>query len=215
MANRNENNELEEEKLYQFLTKTIAFVWAYSFIRPGVNALRTPLYPEMIRLVNHEEVTFDDYKLEMSEVDNGIRNYIFTNGRPITRSMLAWWMYQDENQELLDIKTKLEIEHIYPKKRQEHEKSLSSRNVLERLGNKALLEEKINIRASDYRFEDKVKYYKGFTTDRGVVKQGTKNNELVNLANTHNDYNEEAIQSRTEDMYTSFLAFVQKENLFK
>ena len=40
---------------------------------------------------------------------------------------------------------------------------IRDRNV-EILGNKVLLEKRLNIRASDYRFVDKVKYYKGFTT---------------------------------------------------
>ncbi len=215
MSNRNNENELDEEKLYVFLNKTIAFIWAYSFIRPGVNALRTPIYPEMINIVNGAEISFNDYLLNENEVDNGIRNYIFTNGRPITKSMLAWWMYQEPNQELININTKLEIEHIYPKKRQENEKSLSDKNSLEKLGNKALLEEKINVRASDYRFTDKAKYYNGFENDKGVYKNGTQDEELVKLASKYQDYTEENILNRTEQIYSHFIKFVKAQNLFK
>ena len=215
MTNRTEENRLDEEKLYTFLNKTIAFIWAYSFIRPGVNALRTPIYPEMINIVNGVDISFTDYLLNEKEVNNGIRNYIFTNGRPITKSMLAWWMYQNPKQELIDINIKLEIEHIYPKKRQENEHSLSDKNVLEKLGNKALLEEKINIRASDYRFSDKAKYYNGFENDKGVYKKGTKDEELVDLASRYNDYTEGNILDRTEQIYTQFIKFVKEQNLFK
>ena len=40
-----------------------------------------------------------------------------------------------------------------------NDKTLSDKNNLESLGNKVLLEKGINIRAADYRFEDKKKYY--------------------------------------------------------
>ena len=52
MTNRDADGNLEETKLYDFLNKMIAFIWAYAIIRPGVNALRTPVYPEMINIVN-------------------------------------------------------------------------------------------------------------------------------------------------------------------
>ena len=215
MSNRTDNSELDEEKLYVFLNKTIAFIWSYAFIRPGVNALRTPIYPEMINIVNGEEISFSEYLMNESEVKAGIKNYIFTNGRPVTKSMLAWWMFQDSEQELMRLDTKLEIEHIYPKKRQENENSLSDKNNIEKLGNKALLEENINIRASDYRFADKAKYYKGFFNDKGIYKEGTKDNELIKMATEYGDYTEQNILNRTEQIYTEFIRFVKKQNLFK
>ena len=214
MANKSDTNELDEEKLYNFLNKIIAFIWSYSFIRPGVNALRGPIYPEMINVVNGKEVSFKDNLLGETELSNAISNYIFTNGRPITKSMLAWWMYETEGQELIKIGTKLEIEHIYPKKRQENEKSLSDKSILEKLGNKALLEEKINIRASDYRFVDKAKYYNGYDTDKGIHKNGTKDVELLNLAASYNDFTEQNIIDRTEKIYSEFIEFVRNQNLF-
>ena len=215
MSNRTDNSKLDEEKLYVFLNKTIAFIWSYAFIRPGVNALRTPIYPEMINIVNGEEISFSEYLMNESEVKAGIKNYIFTNGRPVTKSMLAWWMFQDSEQELMRFDTKLEIEHIYPKKRQENENSLSDKNNIEKLGNKALLEENINIRASDYRFADKAKYYKGFFNDKGIYKEGTKDNELIKMATEYGDYTEQNILNRTEQIYTEFIRFVKKHNLFK
>ena len=81
-------------------------------------------------------------------------------------SMLTWWAYEDDRQTLLPLETVLEMEHIYARNRQDKEKSLSNKKNLEALGNKALLEKKINIRASDYRFADKVKYYVGYENSR-------------------------------------------------
>ena len=172
-------------------------------------------HPEMINIVNGEESSFSEYLMNESEVKAGIKNYIFTNGRPVTKSMLAWWMFQDSEQELMRLDTKLEIEHIYPKKRQENENSLSDKNNIEKLGNKALLEENINIRASDYRFADKAKYYKGFFNYKGIYKEGTKDNELIKMATEYSDYTEQNILNRTEQIYTEFIRFVKKQNLFK
>lgn len=88
----------------------------------------------------------------------------------ITRSMLAWRAYNEENQQFISNDTTLEVEHIFSRQRQINEKTLSNKNNLESIGNKALLEKGINIRASDYRFEDKKKYYLGFKNDKGKVK---------------------------------------------
>ena len=86
----------------------------------SVNALRSPVYPEMINIISDLPVTFSGYKFEEDNVKNIMNGYVFTNGRPITKSILAWWAYTDQNQELISLDTNLEIEHIYSKKRQEN-----------------------------------------------------------------------------------------------
>ena len=37
---------------------------AYALIYPGVNALRTPFYPEMINVVENRPVTFEGFKFD-------------------------------------------------------------------------------------------------------------------------------------------------------
>ena len=76
-----------------------------------------------------------------------------------------------------------------------------------------MLEKNINIRASDYRFEDKKKYYLGFTNDKGKVKNGTIIAELQNLAKTLNDYKEDEIIGRKESIIESFIQFIVDNNL--
>ena len=78
--------------------------------------------------------------------------------------------YQDEAQVLLPLESVLEIEHIYARNRYDKEHSLTNPRNVEALGNKALLEKRINIRASDYRFDDKKKYYVGFENARKQMK---------------------------------------------
>lgn len=215
MKNKDENGLLDDTKFYNFLNKITAFIWTYAVVNPGVNALRTPVYAEMVNVVEGKDIEFAEFKFESELVKAKINNYDFTNGRPITKSMLTWWAFNDDAQSLLSLETVFEIEHIFARKRQENEKSLSSSKKLESLGNKALLEKKINIRASDYRFEDKTKYYRGFINDKGQVKEGTKIIELVNLANTKSDYTETDINNRDENIIDTFIDYLKKNNLTK
>jgi len=90
LHNKNGNNQLDEKPLEDFLDKTIAFIWAYAFTNPGVNALRTPIYAEMINIVNNKSVTFDEHKFDENTLRTTINNFEFNNLRPITRSMLTW-----------------------------------------------------------------------------------------------------------------------------
>lgn len=215
LHNKNGNNQLDEKPLEDFLDKTIAFIWAYAFTNPGVNALRTPIYAEMINIVNNKSVTFDEHKFDENTLRTTINNFEFNNLRPITRSMLTWWAFKDENQEIPKININFDIEHIFSKKRQENENTLSNTKLIESLGNKSLLEKTINIRASDYRFSDKIKYYKGFINDKGKKIEGTMISELIQLANTKTDFTEEDIIERNEKIVNGFINFLKQKKLLK
>lgn len=215
MQNKDQNNNLEDDKLYEFLNKITAFIWAYAIINPGVNALRTPVYAEMINIVENREVMFDEYKFEKELLRNSIENYGFWNQRPVTKSMLAWWAFQDKEQSLISLDNIYEIEHIYARNRQDKEKSLTNTKNIDALGNKAILEKRINIRASDYRFEDKKKYYEGYTNLRNQKKEGTLNNELIKLSNSKEDFTENDIVNRNNEIINSFIDFLEQNNLIK
>lgn len=192
-----------------------AFIWGYAVERPGVNALRSPIYPEMVRLVHDQPLTFENYLFDRQRIRELFLNYRFSNNRPITKSMLTWWAFQDPEQVLLDPETRIEVEHIYPRRRAEAERSLSDRKSLEALGNKAFLEKSVNIRASDYRFEDKRKYYEGFTSTNGKVHHGTVNHELRALASTQSDFTEADIQARNTRIIDGFMAFLDSHGLMQ
>ena len=177
--------------------------------------MRTPIYAEMINIVNNQDVTFNDFKFDEFAVRNIITNYGFWNQRPVTKSMLAWWAFEDKEQKLISIDDVFEIEHIYPKKRQEMEKSLTNDRYLDFLGNKALLEKKINIRASDYRLEDKKKYYNGYIDGRNQEKLGTQIKELRDLANEKIDFKETDIIERNKKIIDSFIENLRINNLLK
>ena len=100
-----------------------------------------------------------------------------------------------------------------PKNRYEKEKSLTDKRNLEKLGNKSLLEKKINIRASDYRFIDKIKYYEGFES-RGKIKEGIEMISLKKLANRA-DFVENDIIERNEMIINTFMNYLKENNLEK
>lgn len=215
MQNRDSEGLLDEDQFYRFLSKITGFIWTYAVTNPGVNALRTPVYAEMVSIVNSQPVTFVDFKFEADKVQSMFANFTFNNSRPITKSMLAWWTFQDDDQELFPLETVLEIEHIYARNRYDKDKSLTDVKNLEALGNKALLEKRINIRAADYRFEDKIKYYQGFVNSRNQKKEGTRNHELHHLSETLTDFTEKDILDRTEEIMAKFLDYLRENGLLK
>ena len=215
MHNRDSEGLLDEDQFYRFLSKITGFIWTYAVTNPGANALRTPIYAEMVSIVNSQPVTFVDFKFEADKVQSMFANFTFNNSRPITKSMLAWWAFQDDDQELFPLETVLEIEHIYARNRHDKDKSLTDVKNLEALGNKALLEKRINIRAADYRFEDKIKYYQGFVNSRNQKKEGTRNHELHHLSETLTDFTEKDILDRTEEIMAKFLDYLRENGLLK
>ena len=231
MANKDVQGHLDDDLFYIFLDKTTAFIWAYSRTNPGINALRTPIFTEMLNIVEGKPVEFNEFKFEIEAIKNAFSNYEFTNSKQITKSMLAWWAFYDsanthvdyvegdaaknyeegvvsENleQELLSIETKFEIEHIFSRNRQKLEGLLKSEKTLELLGNKVLLEKKINIRASDYRFADKKKHYRK-----------SKIAELVEFSydSGTQDFVETDIIRRNNDILEGFVQYLKDTNLLK
>ena len=213
LANRTEDGKLDDEDFKMFLDRTIAFIWGYAIMHPGVNALRTPIFAEMLNIVNLNEVTFSDFKFDKEQTRSAILIYDFKNGRPITKSMLALRMMLNKEQSYPKLSQQFDIEHIYPRKRQENEKGLSNDRQIDLLGNKSLLEKRINIRASDYRFEDKIKYYQGFDNSRGQRIGGTENLELKNISNVYKKFGEKEIVERTDLFIDDFMNLLDKNGL--
>jgi hypothetical protein len=214
LASDRGDGTVDDAALVRLLDLTCAFVWAYAIERPGVNSLRTPMYPEMVNIVKGEPVTFARHRFSKDEIADRFRAFQFTNQRAITRSMLAWWAYRDPEQQLWEQDTTLEVEHVYARKRAEGE-PLASRANLEALGNKALLEKRVNIRAADYRFEDKRKYYLGFTDGNGKQREGTANAELRSMAQEYDDFAESDIEARTDEIIDAFVGYLRDNGLLK
>ena len=215
MAKKDANDNLEEFAFCKFLDRITAFIWAYAITNPGVNSLRTPVYAEMVKLVSGEDVTFADFKFDEDRYRAQVSNYSFNNSRAITKSMITWWAFQQNGQQMLSLETRFDIEHIYARNRQDKEKGLSDARSVELLGNKVLLEKRINIRAADYRFSDKKKYYEGFQTASGQQKVGTMIAELLDMAKNKVDFIESDILTRNANIIDAFVGFLEKNDLVK
>lgn len=202
---------LSDAEFGKFLDKITAFIFAYAITNPGVNALRTPVYDEMVNIVNGGEVKFSKYKFNNTQARTSFENYVFTNQRNATRSIITWYAYTFSEQALLGLNESFHLEHIYPKKRQEMERGLKTEENIELLGNKILLESVINIKASDYRFEDKRKIYSG-EQRRGNYKEPSKIAEIAKLT-TYNDFGEQQIIERNREILDKFFDFLNDEEL--
>ena len=216
MQNKNEKNELDLDKLHVFLKKTIGFVWGYAFTNPGVNALRTPIYAEMINIVNNKEVNFDEYKFDETQLRNIIDNYSFINQRPITKSMLTFWAFSNNNQKLINLDEEFQIEHIFAKRRYEKHGGLSESKLIEKLGNKSLLEADINSPASDCSFSDKKPYYYGQIKKRnGRIARKTQIIDLIEIADGNDDFVEQDIINRNSMIIDRFIEYLKYNDLIR
>lgn len=211
MQNHDANGYLNDADFIKFLDKITAFIWSYALTNPGVNSLRTPVFAAMINIVNEKDVTFSENLVDENRFRSVFANYIFSNQRAVTKSYITWWAFTFDKQELLSLESSYDIEHIFPKARQQKEASLKDSNAIELLGNKSLLEKRINIRASDYRFTDKKKYYLGFSTPKGE-KKGTKVIELIELS-AKSDFSESEIQQRNDQILDKFIEYLKVNGL--
>lgn len=212
---RNSEGLLSNSAFSAFLSKITAFIFAYSLTNPGVNALRTPIYAEMIKLRNRQLCDFSDFKFEEKYIRNVFKNYKFTNNRMITRSMVTWYAFTFCGQERPSSdKIRFDIEHIYAKERHNKENRLRNIEKLEDLGNKILLEKNINIRASDYRFEDKKKYYSGYTDAKGKQHPASIIKEYHELIEKE-DFLEGDIEHRGNAICNKFIEYLFTEDLLK
>ena len=212
MQNQESDGSLDDSKFSKFLDKITAFIWSYALTNPGVNSLRTPVYAAMLNIVNGQDVTFSENLFDETRFRSIFGNYIFSNQRTVTKAYIAWWAFTFSDQKLLSLESNFDIEHIFPKARQQKEGTLKDNRSIELLGNKSLLEKRINIRASDYRFADKKKYYIGFTTTKGE-KRATEVVELVELANKYSDFTETEIKERNNMILDRFVEYLRTNDL--
>ena len=204
------NRGLEEEKFCAFLDKVTAMILMNAVLDLGKGNIRRPFVLEFKDIFNGEPLEFDaQFKPHEKIFRNRLSEMRFSNSKTVTRTILAWWTFQNPAQELPPLGVDLQIEHILPKKRQELHHVLSNPNALEFLGNKSLLEKGINIRAADCRFVDKKIYYLG----DGKTKLGTFNLELRSLAQTHDDFTEADILARNEKIFDAFINYLRENDL--
>ncbi len=207
MSNKATNGTLDEEKFYSFLGKITAFIWATTILDPGVSYLRTPLYKEMLRIVNGQEVTFEAYRFNADNLLAAMQKYKFSGKKRMTRSMLAWWTMLDKEQSVPLLTTIFETEHLSKKGK------TVNPDTYEMLGNKSLLERRIKGTISpSFDFADKKIYYTGKASLR---RPGTQIHELLELAGTKSNFNVKDISQRTKRILEAFINFLADNSLTK
>ena len=198
-GNMNDGSISDQGAFELFLRKITAFILAYTITTPGTNQLRMPVYPELVKIVRDEQCDFSGYLFDGRKLSLAFDAFSFTNSRPITRSMLSWWLMHDKEQPLPPPKEKFHIEHIYSVRRNEMH-PLSDPDLVDALGNKSLLEGRINIQASAYTIPDKRHYYNG----GGCGGRKTCVRELLAIA-SQPDFGEREIVARTHAIRESFI----------
>ena len=202
------NRELDEQKFYNFLNKITAMLLMYAITNPGVQAIRRPFFVEFQNILHGRPLEFKHFRQDARILRERMNQTNFSNQRAITGAMLAWWTFQNPAQDLPPLGVELQIEHILPRKRQELHNVLKNPDALEFLGNKSLLEKSVNIRAADYRLVDKKIFYLG-----DGKKPATFNLELRYLAEMHDDFTEDDINARNEEIFKVFVEYLQEQNL--
>lgn len=202
------NRELDKDKFYKFLDKITALLLLHAITNPGTHSIRRPFFMEFQNILHGLPLEFKQSIMEEKFFRAVLRNTKFSPTRPITRSILAWWTFHFDAQELPPLDTRLEVEHIYAKNRHKNFEPLNNPDTLEFLGNKALLEKRINIAATCYRLADKKKFYLG-----DGEKAGTFNLELRGLAQTHDDFTEADIIERNEEIFDAFIEYLRGNDL--
>ena len=211
MGNKDAENNLDEKNFCEFLQKITAVFFMYAIANPGVHNIRLPFFLEFQNILHGRPLTFKDSRRDRKFFREQLVNMKFSNSKLITRAMLAWWAFENDAQELPPLDTRLEIEHIYAKKRAEFQPLNEPENI-ELLGNKSLLEKRINIRAADYRFADKKKIYLNGTPKD---PHGTDIFELRQLAERKDDFTEDDIWQRDDLILKKFIGYLDENNLLK
>jgi hypothetical protein len=215
LSHKDSSGKLDDCEFEKFLSKITAFIFAYSLTNPGVNALRTPVYAEMLKVYAKQPCDFAEFRFDKDHVRRVLENYKFTNNRTVTRSLITWYAFTFDGQERPSSDGGgFDIEHIYAKERHIKENKLKNPENLEELGNKILLEKSINIRASDYRFEDKKKYYIGYTDAKGKTHRPSMIAEYRELTQK-DDFTEVDILERDKQIHDRFIAYLESEGLLK
>ena len=208
------NMELEENQFLGMLDKVIACTLLYAICRPGQDYLRIPLYNEMAKIGSGKTTDFSQYaEWDEQQIRTAFIQFQSTRNQA-SKFMLYWWMYQNPRQELLSNEMKLNIEHIFAKNRN-LEGILEKKESIELLGNKSLMENKLNIRASDYRFEDKKLYYLGRREVKGKKIAGTQVADLRELAETCETFTETDILARNNNMLQALIDYLRRFELVK
>lgn len=171
---KNKNSNTFKEEFEIFLSKLLAFLITKFISAPTVNAIKDDVYNSCIEIENNNRLQFRlNWNRDIIEQD--IKDH---DSSRISRALLLMDAYLNPNQKELIPKT-FDVEHIFPKVWQNTNYNgwtkADADKYLDYLGNKTVLEKKINIQAGNGYFgRKKEKYLTSLIAnaqDLGVLEQ--------------------------------------------
>lgn len=177
---KNKNSETFEEEFEVFLSKLLAFLITKFISAPTVNAIKDDVYNSCIEIENNNRLQFR-LNWNRETIVQDIKDH---DSSRISRALLLMDAYLNPNQVELIPKI-FDVEHIFPKVWQNTNYNGWTKpdadKYLDYLGNKTVLEKKINIQAGNGYFgKKKEKYLTSLIAnaqDLGVLEQ---NDWLIN-----------------------------------
>lgn len=198
---KNKTSQTFETDFENFLKKLMAFLFAKFIERPTVNAIRDDVYNSCISITKNDNLKYN-FTLNEPSLNQQIEKL---SSSRISKALLLLYAYLNPRQTEI-IPSTFDIEHIFPKKWQDtnyngwerHEADL----YLDKLGNKIVLERKLNIQAGNGYFGNKKNKYKS-----------SKIAAVLELANyPNNDWVKDDIESRETKFKKELISFF-KTNL--
>lgn len=197
---KNKQNANFSESLNSFLKKLTTFLIVKFIHAPTVNAIKDDTYQSCINIEKNKPIA---YRLEWDE-DELKKDLNKHHSSRISRALLLLHAYLHEEQNDL-IKDTFDIEHIFPKKWQDTNyngwESDDAIKYLDRLGNKIVLEKKLNIQAGNGYFGIKKARY-----------QNSKIASIRDLANLgQNDWVKTDIEDRELQIKRDLIEFFRTQ----
>jgi uncharacterized protein with ParB-like and HNH nuclease domain len=201
----NEINFVESFEL--FLSKLIAFLFYCFIYTKASNTIKVSIYEIMAEIVEKKDINtifkdvFDKVKLDIKNLRENIDN---SYNNKITRGLLLLNSYLQQGEKLID--DDFEIEHIFPRswKKAYNYKQLGYTDdivneFLEKLGNKTIIESKINRKIKNYSFDSKKEEYKE-----------SKINEIRKIEENSKWYKKE-VEKRNEEIIDRLYNFFEEK----
>ncbi|MBV6443159.1 MAG: hypothetical protein EPGJADBJ_04888 [Saprospiraceae bacterium] len=193
---KNQDSSSFDEDFIKILKKLVAFLFSKFIEAPTVNAVKDDIYSSCISLNNDNNLQIRvnlNEELLITQLDSH-------SSSKLTRALLLLDAYLNPNQLEL-IPPTFDIEHILPKKWQEANYNgwsfQEASQYLDRLGNKIVLEKKLNIQAGNGYF--------------GVKKQRYNSSKIASVLDMSNypknDWIKEDIEKREAQIKVNLVKF--------
>ena len=195
-----------DDTLLPFLQKSIANLLIKYINKATVNTIKDPVFNAYVSLYKNDNGKID-FKTDSKEIINNDTTFKldFFKANKLISSLITLNLYiKYSEQEIINDR---QIEHIFPKTTMWRKSYTGwdkeeAKPYIESIGNKMLLEERLNIWASNKYFDEKIEEY-----------EKSKILEAQDLAKyPKGDWLKEDIENRNEEIYERLLEFF-KENV--